>query len=573
MGQISELKAEFQFSCPDWVERLKSGKSLIPDLPLNKKEANRAVGMFNKLCLPDVIGTPTMEVAAGDWFRDIVGAVFGSCDKDNRRHVGEVFALVPKKNSKTTGGAGIMIVALLMNKRPRAEFLLIGPTQKIADLAFQQASGMIAADPAGYLQKRFQVHAHIKEIVDLDNGAVLKVMTFDMKVLTGSKATGILIDEVHILSKISYATNVIGQLRGGLLPRPDGFLIFITTQSDDAPAGVFLAELKFARAVRDGAITGRAARVLPVLYEFSEAVQTDPKKPWMDPAIWPWVLPNLGLSIQIEDLLADFEQSKLKGEEELRRWASQHLNIQIGLALHNDRWRGADYWLNAADKCLTLEELIERSEVATVGIDGGGLDDLLGLCVIGRCKETKQWLFWFHAWAQRDVLKLRKEIAEKLCDFERDGDLTFCDGGTEDIMGVADIVDQIYDAGLLPEKHAVGFDPQGVAAMVDELANRGIEGDMVVGIAQGFRLSSAVWGMERKLKDGTMKHDGSAMMNWCVGNAKPNQAGNGVLITKETAGKSKIDPLCAGFDAFKLMERNPVAHGNSIYRERGALVL
>ena len=154
MGYASAIKADWSFACPDWVERLKSGRSLVPDLPLDQEEGDRAVGIFNNLRLPDVPDQPYMADAAGDWFRDIVRAIFGSIDENGERHVRNVFGLVPKKNSKTTGGAGIMVVALLMNKRPRAEFLLIGPTQDVADTAYQQAAGMIEADE--YLSNRFQ---------------------------------------------------------------------------------------------------------------------------------------------------------------------------------------------------------------------------------------------------------------------------------------------------------------------------------------------------------------------------------------------------------------------------------
>lgn len=99
-------------------------------------------------------------------------------------HVPEVFALVGKKNSKTTSGAGLMVTALLMNEVPWAEFLFIGPTQEIADLAFQQAAGMVEADPDGYLAKRFHVVDHKKTIRDRRNKAFVKVKTFDMKVMT-----------------------------------------------------------------------------------------------------------------------------------------------------------------------------------------------------------------------------------------------------------------------------------------------------------------------------------------------------------------------------------------------------
>jgi phage terminase large subunit-like protein len=545
----------WDFSCPDWLIRMQQGRTLVPDLPLDKPEADRAAAIYDKLRLPDVPGRPALKEAAGEWQRDIVRAVFGSLDGEGKRQVPELFAMVPKKSSKTTMGAAVMITALLMNNRPRAEFILVGPTQEIADLAFQQASGMIDADPDGYLQKRFQVQEHLKTIVDRRNKAKLKIKTFDLKVMTGAKPAGVLVDELHQISTNSFAGRVLRQIRGGVIANPEAFLIFITTQSDEPPSGVFKAELRHARAVRDG--RAPASRMLPVLYEFSEAQQTSPDRPWLDPKNWPQVLPNLGLSITMERLISDFDEAKQKGEEEIRIWASQHLNVEIGLALHSDRWRGADYWEGAALESLTLEELLDRSEVVVAGVDGGGLDDMLGLAVLGRAKRTQEWLLWAHAWIQSETLGLRPEIAEKLRDFAEDADLTICETATQDIDELADIVERIKARGLLPEKLGVGLDPYAISAIVDALAKRKIEGETLSAIRQGSALSPASWGMERKLKDGTLWHGGQPLMAWCVGNARTEQRGNAVLITKQSAGKAKIDPLVASFNAVMLMSRNP----------------
>jgi phage terminase large subunit-like protein len=126
----------WDLSCPDWQNRLRAGRSLVPELPLYRTEAELAVKFFDRLRLPDVPEMPLLKDAAGDWFRDIVAALFGSRDpKTNVRHIREVFALVGKGNSKTTYAAALMVVGLLMNVRPRAEFLFVGPTQSIADLA------------------------------------------------------------------------------------------------------------------------------------------------------------------------------------------------------------------------------------------------------------------------------------------------------------------------------------------------------------------------------------------------------------------------------------------------------
>ncbi len=569
----------FDFACPDWVERLNAGATPIADLDLDHETATRAVNIFNKLRLPDVPGQPELRVAAGEWMRDIVRAIFGSMVRvrqetaitvafeppaeDERwidvRQVGEVFVLVPKKNAKTTSAAAIALTFMLMNERHNADMLIIGPTQKISEVAFEQAKGIILADD--WLQKRFHLVEHKKTIRDRKTGTRLMVRTFGMDVLTGAKPIFALIDEVHILGSIPYAADVIRQIRGGMLPFPESCLVMITTQSDHPPMGVFRSELQYARGVRDGTITDRV-RLLPVLYEFPEKMQTSDDKDWLDPTFWPMVTPNLGRSITLDAMLDGYARARQDGPAEVISWATQHLNVEVGLALHSNRWVGADFWLSAVDERIrSLQDLIARCEVAVAGIDGGGLDDLLGLYVMGRDRETRQTLGWGHAWLHPVALERRKENGPVLRDFEAQGDVTICTYPTEDHDGVCDVLLTIRDAGLFPETEAVGLDQAGVAALLDAFNQAGLEKRLLVAIPQGYKLAQSIWGMERKLMEGTFRHGGQPLMAWCLGNARAVLKGSAVIIDKETAGKAKIDPLIALFNAYALISRNPVASG------------
>jgi phage terminase large subunit-like protein len=538
----------------DWPKRIRDGRSLLPDLPNLSSDGDRAVAIFDRLRLPDVPGQPDLAEAAGEWQRDIVRALFGAWD-GTTRHIREAFVLVPKKNSKTTAGAAVMVTALLMNRRPRAEFLLVAPTQEVSDLAFRQAVGMIEADAV--LAAKFHIREHIKTITYRPTGAFLKVKSFDPKIVTGAKPSGVLLDELHVIAENKDADRVIGQLRGGLVSQPEGFLVTITTQSERQPVGVFRAELMKARKVRDGDLV---APILPVLYEFPEGVD------WRDPANWHMVTPNNGRSITVERLIPDFHAAKDAGEEEFRRWASQHLNVEIGLALQSDRWAGADHWEAAAEP-ITLADLIHRCEVAVAGVDGGGLDDLLGLAVLGRERGTRRWLAWNRAWAYRGVLTRRKSEAARLRDLEAAGDLAIVDDLAEANDELAALVLQVQEAGILAQ---VGLDLYGPADAVDALAQVGIEGDMVVGIQQGWRLNGVIKAVENRLANRTMAHAGQPLMAWCVGNAKVEPKGNAISITKQAAGTAKIDPLVALFVAAALMVRNPEPRGASIYNDEAA---
>ena len=234
--------------------------------------------------------------------------------------------------------------------------------------------------------------------------------------------------------------------------------------------------------------------------------------------------------------------------------------------LMSSRWLGADFWEQQGLRpALTLGDLLARSEVVTVGIDGGGLDDLLGLAVIGRERETRRWLLWTRAWAHPSVMERRKSEAVRFEDFAKQGDLVLLKRIGEDVEQVAAAVLQVEQSGLLDK---VGCDSAGIGAILDAMVEAGVPQEKIVAISQGWRLGGAIKTTERKLAEGVIEHGGQPMMAWCVGNAKVEPRGNAILITKQASGSAKIDPLMAVFDAVSLMELNPPAQGGSVYESR-----
>jgi phage terminase large subunit-like protein len=542
---------DWDTSCLDWEERILDGRSLVPDLPLYEGEAAKALRCFKRLRLPDVIGTPTLDEACGAWFLPIVASLFGSYDKTNNvRRISEVFQLIPKGNSKSTNGGAVMMTAIIVNRRPEAEFLFIAPTMEIAAIAYKQARGMIRLDPS--LTAIFHTQDHLRRITHRQSGATLQIKAADTDTITGSKATGTMIDETHVFSKRGNSAEVFVELRGALTKRPDGFLFQTTTQSKQTPTGVFAAELEMARAVRDGKIRGMP--LLPVLYELPDRLARDGG--WKERKYWPLVNPNMGLSTNEDFLAREVMRAEADGPAALALIASQHFNVQIGMSLRADGWAGANYWSRGVEEGLTLDAVLERSEAVVVGIDGGGLDDLLGIAVIGREKDTKTHLAWTHALISPEGLERRKANTAFYDRFVADGDLTVVEELPDDISAVTDIVEKVKGTKKLA---GVGVDAIGIGGIVDALAKIGVtqEDKLLVGIRQGISLMGAIKTVERKLVDGSFKHGGQAMMTWMAGNARIVPTPTGMRVARDDSGYGKIDSLMALFNASALMALNP----------------
>ena len=589
-------------ACPDWRERIIGKRSLIPFDPLFPDVADAKMALFTSLRLMDVTGEPTIGEACDDWFLDFARAVFGAYDPETGTQlIKEFMLLISKKNTKSTLAAALFVTEVTLGWRHEDENLILAPTKEIAENSFKPAAAMIRADEE--LRDLLHIQDHIKLITQRSTRATLKVVAADSGTVSGKKASRVLVDELWLFGERPNAGDMFQEATGGQISRDEGYTLWLTTQSDKRPAGVFKDKLGYFRKVRDGKIVDNEK--LPVLYEFPpEMVKAGEH---VKPANFYITNPNLGRSVRQDFLESKFREKQLVSMAERQVFYAKHLNVEIGVGLKTDGWAGSEFWAKRADRSLTLATLMARCEVIVVGLDGGGLDDLYGMTVLGRetaayeggfdsapaapveeegesgPHQIKRWLSWSRAWAHKVVLERRQSIASKLGDLEKADELVILEddaiadnGLPADIAQIVEIIVQVRDAGLLC---CVAADPAGLGELVDALADVGITienaahgCEYVIGVTQGIALMNALKTAERKLANGTLHHADQALMDWCVGNLKIEPTATAVRATKQHAGDAKIDPAMALFNAASIMAKNPPSR-RSAYETRGIRVL
>ena len=543
---------QWSTACLDWGDRLKAGRSIIPP-PIFASEAERALAIFKELRVVDLPGRPTFGECSDQWVFDFVSAVFGAYDGETGQQlIREFYLLISKKNTKSTIAAGIMLTALILCWREEEEHLILAPTVEVAGNSFKPAAAMVRADEE--LSAMFHVQDHVRTITHRVTRNSLKVVAAEAETVSGKKSGKVLIDEHWLFGKRNGAEAMFLEALGGQVSRDEGWVIYLTTQSDDAPAGVFKEKLDYFRKVRDGKTPD--PRSLGVLYEFPDDVIES--KGYLKPENFHITNPNLGRSVSQQWLQDQIRKLQDRTDGAFQQFLAKHLNVEIGLRLMAGRWPGADHWEGAA-RVESLESLIERSDVITMGIDGGGLDDWLAAAVLGRDADTGCWLHWGRAWIHPVALERRKAEAERWRDFIDQGDLVLVERIGQDIEGVVAVAQQLDDSGLLTQ---VGVDPIGIsdieAALIDVGIDQDADGkDRIVGIPQGYKLSGTINTVARRLVEGSFAHTCQPVMAWTVGNAKVEARGNAVIVTKQAAGACKIDLLVALFNAAALMALAP----------------
>ncbi|WP_018265540.1 terminase large subunit [Methylosinus sp. LW4] len=610
-------------ACIDWERRIVEGRSLLPCGPLFPDEAAAWMGVFANLRLVDLPGSPTIGQACREWITDFAAFLFGGYDPDlGVRYINDIHLDIAKKNIKSTFAAAVFTTCMVRNWRPSAELNIAAPTKEIADNSFLPSRDMIAADPD--LRALFHVKENQRVIEHRNTRAVGKVVAADSETVGGKKSSVIIFDELWLFGMRAGSEAMLREAKGGIASRNEGFLLTLSTKPDGPPRGVYAQRLEYFRGVRDGKI--HDPHSFGLIYEYPPAMIKDGT--YAEPRFFYIPNPNLGASVSEQYLISEMGKAARAGKASLANFHAKHLNVEPSIALRSDGWAGLEVWSRGRDRTLTLDSLLERCEVVTVGIDGGGLDDLLGLAVCGRERETGRWLIWAHGLVSTIGVERRKKNAIDYLRFAETEELTvfeFTRGAdgvyglpedseqdapsllplplplplppspsaepeTEessavaallaralpasddpnalppDIAYIVALVARIRDLGLLAQ---VGVDAAGIGSIVDALAAIGVTQDAgtLDAVRQGIGLMGAIKTAERMLAARRLLYPQSALLDWCVGNLRIIPTATAMRVARDESGFGKIDPAIAVFNAIALMSMNPEAQnsGASIY--------
>src|SRR5690606_9613200 len=96
--------------------------------------------------------------------------------------------------------------------------------------------------------------------------------------------------------------------------------------------------------------------------------------------------------------------------------------------------------------------------------------------------------------------------------------------------------------------------------------------DMVKFAMRVANLSEPMKKLDTLMREGKVRHNGSALLRWCIGNVVAKEDHNGNVFPRKSNEKLKIDPVIALLMALAGWIAEPDG-GSSVYDERGLRTL
>jgi phage terminase large subunit-like protein len=439
------------------------------------------------------------------WQLFALGLLWGWRRKDGTRRFRVFHLEVARKNGKSTLAAGIAIALLVLDGEPGAEVYCCATKKDQARITFNDAREMVQASTS---LKRL-IEPNKDNLAVLSSRSKLEPLAADGGKLDGLNVHAGICDELHAW-KQRLLWDVIETATGA---RSQPLLVVTTTAGHDRHS-IWWELREKAIKVLEG--TFEDDELLGLIYTLDDGDR------WDDEACWAKANPNLGVSIQADELRKRCEEAKQTPGKQ-NPFRRLRLNQPTEQA---DRWLDLDEWDACADP---VDEDSLRGRTCVGALDlAQSLDLAAWVLVFEPTDEDPRTRLLCRFFLPEK--RVQKRFLRDRVPYDRwaaDGLITLTDGNVIDYDTIEARVKSDAEKFVIRE---VAFDRMFALQIIQHLQAEGLE---CVAFGQGFlSMAAPTKRLAEMIVSRELAHQGDPLLRW--------QAGN-VAVCTDPAGNQKPD--------------------------------
>ena len=462
-------------------------------------------GDFNKLVLQS-------------WQHFTIGSIFGWVHKDTGiRRFKEALIFVGRKNGKTTKISGVSLYGVSKDNENGAEIHLLANSMKQARLLFDESKAMIKASPL--LKKKFRT---LRDAIHFDKTvSKIEPQASDSERLDGLNTHIGVFDEIHEYKDYK----LINVIKNSRQSRRQPLLIYITTAGYQLD-GPLVAYYEQAVDVLNGDI--KDERTFYYIAELDDETEFDKPKMWIK------ANPNMHVSINLNDMIEDWEKAK-RTPAERNDFITKRFNIFVD----SSEQSFLDYTtLRKNNKEIDYDTLVNLPCIG--GFDLSDSEDLTSACLEWWNEKTGEIIILSHSWVtEKKVLMENEKIDYR--ELEKEGLLTIV---KDEYIRKEIVYDWFVELSHTYRVELITYDPAKAFGLVESLNNYGFN---TLVVRQGhLTLGPAVDDAKERFLDGNVIFNNNRLFRWYVNNVKLVEDRNRNKLPQKQGRYRKID----GFAAF-----------------------
>lgn len=475
---------------------------------------HRPIRFIEKFCKPSKGQFDTLILQP--WQHFIFGSLHGWVHKETKlRRFKEGLIFVGRKNGKTTMISGEAIYGGSKDGEPGADVILLANSMKQARLLFDESKAMIKSSTQ--LKKKFRP---LRDAIYYDaTNSKIEPQASDSDKLDGLNTHIGIFDEIHEYKDYKLIS-VIKNSRGA---RKQPLLIYITTAGYQLD-GPLIDMIEAGKDTLEGVIEDERT--------FYFLASLDDEDDMEEPSNWIKANPNLGISINLEDMKEEWQKAKRVPSER-----GDFITKRFNIFANNDEMSFLDHpTVMKNNQVISMDMLKGRNCIGSY--DLSETEDFTSACLEFPLDDGRIAVI-SHSWIpEKKVLAGNEKIPFR--QWSDEGYLTICQG---------EYVDHtlIFDWFVEMNRHfpieLIAYDPADAFRLNLELKNHGFE---TLVVRQGhLTLGPALNDLKHMFLDGNVVYNNNPLLRWYINNVKLIKDRNANYLPTKHNRYRKIDGFAA----------------------------